>query len=302
MRWPLALLLAATTTLAGESTMPGERAVNRPAGAPLRAKCLALGPTASCSLNGVLSAISEGNGSGSFYTTYSSTLYSIMQVLRAKGTRSSPSAVATDDILGRVSETCGFDGTTFCGVFGLGDAHMRGVADGNFTSTSHPTRYEFYTTPSGSTTPTKQWAIRQDGTLEATKTLAKYNNVATAGYGVPAIVDYQGLTAQVADIADTNFTNAGTAGTYRVSYYLYDTTAAATAGMVTLNIKFNDGTTARTISSSAVVLTSTTAATSFTQGTIVIRLGSGNITYGTTHTGIFSTAAYAVYLTAERLN
>ena len=87
-----------------------------------------------------------------------------------------------------------------------------------------------------------------------------------------------------------------------MSYYLYDTTAAATAGMVTLNIKFNDGTTARTISSSAVVLTSTTAATSFTQGTIAIRLGSGNITYGVTHTGIFSTAAYAVYLTAERLN
>ena len=251
--------------------------------------------------SGQLVAAADGGFGGTIYRTYGNAVYTVIQALKARGTLSSPTAVQTDDILGRF-EACGHDGTTFCGTFGLGDAHLRGVADGPFTTSSHPTRWEVYTTPSGSTTPTKQMAIRQDGTLEATKTVKVYNNVATAGYGVPAIVDYQGLTAQVADIADTNFTNAGTAGTYRVSYYLDDTTAAATAGMVTLNIKFNDGTTARTISSSAVVLTSTTAATSFTQGTIVIRLGSGNITYGTTHTGIFSTAAYAVYLTAERLN
>ena len=83
MRWPLILLLAATTTLAGESTMPGERAVNRPAGAPLRAKCLALGPT-SCNLQGQLVGASDGGFGGTIYRTYG-TNYTIIQALKEIG-------------------------------------------------------------------------------------------------------------------------------------------------------------------------------------------------------------------------
>ena len=112
------------------------------------------------------------------------------------------------------------------------------------------------------------------------------------------VVDYHALTGQTADIADTNFANSSTAGVYRVSYEIWDATADAAAGAVTLNIKWNDGTAARTVSSAAVLLTATS---SFTQGIVVARLGSGNITYGTTHTGLYGTAAYAAYFTLEKL-
>jgi hypothetical protein len=127
----------------------------------------------------------------------------------------------------------------------------------------------------------------------------KYNNVTTAGFGVPAIVDRQALTGKVADVTDTAFTNAGTAGEYVVHVYVLDTTSAIGAGAVTVNIKFNDGTSAQTVTVGPVALTS---AGTFAQGTVFAHLGSGSVTYGTTHTGIFSTAVYALYVTADRLN
>jgi hypothetical protein len=105
------------------------------------------------------------------------------------------------------------------------------------------------------------------------------------------------LTGQVADIADTAFT-VNTPGLYRISFYLLDTVADVTAGAVSLNIKFTDNSGARTISSSPTLLT---AVTSLNQGVIVARLNSGNITYGVTHTGIFGTASYALYVTQEKL-
>lgn len=111
------------------------------------------------------------------------------------------------------------------------------------------------------------------------------------------VLDTKSLTAQTADIADTALTTTG-AGLYRINYYLLDTTADLTAGAVTLNIKFTDAATARTISSAAVILTATTG---FTQGEIIAQLASGSLTYGVTHSGIFGTAAYALYLTIERI-
>lgn len=128
-----------------------------------------------------------------------------------------------------------------------------------------------------------------------------YNAVAVLGFGVPAIPGLVRLTAQVADIADTAFANSGTAGLYRVEVYVGTTTAAALAGAVTVNIKFNDGTAAQTVTVGPVVLTSAAAGT-FAQATIFVRLGSGSVTYGTTHTGIFSTSAYALDATCERLS
>jgi hypothetical protein len=53
------------------------------------------------------------------------------------------------------------------------------------------------------------------------KKIVGYNNVATAGYGVPAILYHAGLVDQAADINATNITNTNVAGTYRISYYFY---------------------------------------------------------------------------------
>lgn len=105
------------------------------------------------------------------------------------------------------------------------------------------------------------------------------------------------LTNQVADIGTTNFANAGTVGTYRVSYSLQDTTSDITAGAVTLTIAWTDSAGATT-STAVQVLTGVGR----TSGVIYIQLASGNVTYATSHTGIFGTAKYALYATCERLS
>lgn len=134
--------------------------------------------------------------------------------------------------------------------------------------------------------------------------IKEYNDVATEGYGVPAIVDDVSLTARTANITTTAFTNAGTAGQYRVSYYIFTSTAGyANAGNVSVNILWNDGTTARTYTMPInMTLNSTTSALSYYQDTRYIRLGSGSISYNATVFGNRSASTYAFYATAERVN
>ena len=104
------------------------------------------------------------------------------------------------------------------------------------------------------------------------------------------------LTGQTADVADTTIT--GTAGTYRVTVYLVDTAADITAGAVTAHIKFNDGAAAQDVPVGPVALITLGA---MAQATIAADLGSGNLTYGSTHTGLFGTAAYRLVVITEVL-
>lgn len=106
------------------------------------------------------------------------------------------------------------------------------------------------------------------------------------------------LTSQTADIGSTNLTTTGN-GLYRLAYYLVDTTADALAGAVRLNVTYTDAGASQTQQSATVLLTTLGA---FTQGEFIIQLASGNIAYSTSHTGIFGTAAYNLYMTLERLN
>jgi hypothetical protein len=115
------------------------------------------------------------------------------------------------------------------------------------------------------------------------------------GAGITTITNTVALTNQGADIAPANL--ATVAGLYRVSYSLQDTTADITAGAVTLTISYTDGAGATT-DTAVQVLTGTGR----TKGSIYVQLASGNLTYATTHTGIFGTAKYALYITTERLN
>ena len=133
---------------------------------------------------------------------------------------------------------------------------------------------------------------------EPTNKFDKYNGVTVLGMGIVPIVDYQPLAPQGADISDTAFANASTVGLYRVMVYLVDSAADLTAGTVTCHIKFNDGSATQDVAVGPVVLT--TLGT-MVQATIVCRLGSGSITYGVTHTGIFGTATYTLYAICERL-
>lgn len=117
------------------------------------------------------------------------------------------------------------------------------------------------------------------------------------GAGIVGVVTNVQLTNQSADIGSTNFSNTSTAGLYRISYSLEDTTSDITAGAVTLTIAYTATAGAITIPSTAQILTGV----GLTQGTIFVQLASGSISYSTTHTGLFGTAKYALYMTAERL-
>jgi len=128
--------------------------------------------------------------------------------------------------------------------------------------------------------------------------ITTYNSVATEGYGVSAIVDYVELTNQGADVS-ANFSNAGTAGFYRLSYYLECTTADATAGTVKSTITWTDDVGGTMRSSTALSLTSLDR---ILGAQFPIQLASGNIAYSTSHTGIYGTAKYALYYILERLN
>lgn len=125
--------------------------------------------------------------------------------------------------------------------------------------------------------------------------VTEYNNIATEDYGLAAIVDGVHLSGQTADITTTNFTNAGAAGNYEVDYYLQDTAADLTAGMLTLTIAWTDD-------AGATTATATQALTAVgrTYGKFPVRMASGNITYSVTHTGIFGTSQYRLDLTVKR--
>lgn len=136
--------------------------------------------------------------------------------------------------------------------------------------------------------------------------IASYNNLATEGFGASVILDDVALTAQNASIVSTNFANAGNVGTYRISFYLVCSTADLTAGTIRMDVTFNDGVAARTLTGVAVDLTSTAnKTTKFTNTDIdgsLIKLGSGSIAYSTTLIGVAGTSQYALYATLERLS
>jgi hypothetical protein len=101
------------------------------------------------------------------------------------------------------------------------------------------------------------------------------------------------LTAQVADITTTNLLASPPAGMYEVEIVLMCTTAAAAAGPLTVTIGWTDNvgaTTTTPITGFALTATGRTAASQ------ILRVSSSNITYAVAVTGIYSTAAYAIYL------
>lgn len=120
------------------------------------------------------------------------------------------------------------------------------------------------------------------------------------GIAYDRLADTIARTGQNADISATPFAGTVAPGTYRVSYSLLDTTADVTAGAVTLTIAWTDGAGAATSSSSPVALTG--LGTLRASGVFYLQLASGNVTYAITHTGVFGTATYALYIAFERLS
>lgn len=116
----------------------------------------------------------NGNSSQTVSTSYGS--FPAMIYRRANNTFASPTALATDDIIG------GFAGR------GWGDAFLSGSdvainfkASQTFTATHHGTYITFETTPTDSTTRAIRWRIEQDGTLNPPSATAGVINASSAG-------------------------------------------------------------------------------------------------------------------------
>lgn len=118
---------------------------------------------------------------------------------------------------------------------------------------------------------------------------------APTNLGLTSITTNVARTNQGADVTTTTLTS--TVGTYRVSYSLQDTTSDVTAGIVTLTIGYTDGAGATTATA-----TQTLTGVGRSSGSVYLQLASGNLTYATSHTGIFGSAKYALYLSVERLS
>ena len=102
------------------------------------------------------------------------------------------------------------------------------------------------------------------------------------------------LTAQVVDITTTALSNTPPAGVYEVEVYLMCTTADALAGSLTVTIGWTDNVGATTDATTITAFPLT--ATGRTRAVYApLRVASGNITYAVAVTGIYGTAAYAVY-------
>ncbi len=116
-------------------------------------------------------------------------------------------------------------------------------------------------------------------------------NLATAG--IPTVTNVS-LTGQTADIGATNLGTV--AGLYLVSYSLQDTTSDLTAGAVVLTLSYTDGAGATTATATQVL-----TGVGRQSGSVYVQLASGNLTYATTHTGLYGTSAYALHITTERV-
>lgn len=143
-----------------------------------------------------------------------------------------------------------------------------------------------------------RYFLKDDGGAQSflTGKFTTYNALATEGFGLAAILDEVSLPGRTTAIGSTNFTNAGTAGFYRVHWYLVVTTTAAVPTM-TVTIGWTDNAAARTNVSAPIAF----AATNFAQGDVIVRLNSGSVSYLTTLTGAIGTGVYAFYATCERL-
>ena len=104
---------------------------------------------------------SDGVSVANFLQTFGTAVASFITFVRGRGTHSSPTAVQADDVIGRIRGRA-YDGA---GSLGNTSAEMQIAANQTHSSTAHGTRVEFYTTPDSSTTLTKAFTIRADGSV-----------------------------------------------------------------------------------------------------------------------------------------
>jgi len=122
---------------------------------------------------GSIHSISDQENATVFAWTYGNVYRSAFIGWLARGTKSSPTPVQTDDILSGVSGG-GYDGVTLAENT-VTSGQVRVVADENFVVTAHGTRIELFTTPIGSVTRRATAVFQSDGSLNLPVSGATYN-------------------------------------------------------------------------------------------------------------------------------
>lgn len=129
-------------------------------------------------------------------------------------------------------------------------ASIQAFVDGGVTSGASadmPGRLVFYTTPNGSGTLTEAMRINNSQNLLLVSTISQYNNVATAGYGVPSIYAAGRLTAKTAAQATVATYTVGVAdGSFIISANVLVTTSTTHSFSVQCDYT-DEGNTARTV-------------------------------------------------------
>lgn len=224
------------------------------------------------------------------------------------GTRASPSIVSTgEDVLTIVPLCWDGSGWNFGGEFKWQVAGTPGVGDIKTALTMSSTGGSFVINEDGEyvfsegaftinsvdyafpTSPAEGFVYR-DSAGDIT-----FEDLGTP----PDITSTVNLTAQNASIGGTGFTGLPSAGTLmKISYYLVITTSDVTAGSVQVDFAWDDGTTGRTESSAALLMTST----GYESGEIVIYKGvSESVQYSVVVSGSPGTAQYALHMRVEAL-
>lgn len=215
----------------------------------------------------------------------------ILSFLQERGTPTSPGHTASGDTLGGFI-AAGYDGVgeNYCaGVRIVATENHSGVAN-------HGTKVVIEATPDGSSVPVSSIEVSAGG-------VSRYVDKATAGMGVPPIYASASFSSRTGSISTVNLDVGGAtapAGLYRIAFYA-NCTVAGSAGSLTLNIHFNDGTASRTVPYS-LTLTSTTLLTSMLFDSLPVRSnGSAHITFDAVVSGASGSPQYALDISLERL-
>ena len=135
--------------------------------------------------------------------------------------------------------------------------------------------------------------------LLLTTKITTYNNVATEGYGVAAIVDSTASTARNSDQSSVAMSNTTVAADYRVSVYMTCTTGAGGAGTVTIYFYWYTNGNLQVLVGPSISLA--TAEADVNAIYYIHNDGTNQMFYSTLISGSYSTAQYSLHMSVERL-
>jgi len=153
----------------------------------------------------------------------------------------------------------------------------------------------------GTAAPSTMFSIAEKMNVTSGGLFTRINGItvpATEHWQYAPYCDTVSRSGETATVSPTNLNNTSTNGVYRVSVYIYPTTAG-TSGTVTATIKWNDG-----AAESAVTGTHTFGALGtpvFINGQICTVTNSTAITWETTVTAAVGSPIYVINVVAERL-